>query len=103
MVMPKDEIRSEMEEAWNTYLNALEQSLDKIAADIEQVSQVADQCTNEWCQATEHFLDDIANALFTISEPRWSNRSDSDRIKKLRRRVHDLYADYREVFRSISA
>ena len=103
MGMPKDELRSEMEEAWNTYLDALEQSLEKIAADIEQVSQVADQCTNEWCEATEHFLDDIANALFTISEPRWSDPSDSDRIKKLRRRVHDLYADYLEVFRSISA
>lgn len=102
MPMPKDDIQSEMNSAWNTYLNALDKSLNSIAADIEQTSQMTDQCTSEWCEATEHYLDDIANALFSISEPRWSDPSDSQRIKHLKRKVHDLYADYRQVYRSAS-
>ena len=103
MAMPKDEIRSEIEAAWKTYMDALEKALQKIEVDIEETSQMADICTSEWCEATEHFLDDIANALFSISEPRWADRTDSERIKKLKRRVHDLYADYREVYRNVSA
>jgi hypothetical protein len=103
MAMPKNELRSDMESAWNTYLNALEKSLQTIEGDIAQASEMAEVCTSEWCSAIEHYLDDIANALFSISEPRWADRSSSDRIKKLRRRVHELYADYREVYRSVSA
>jgi hypothetical protein len=103
MSMPRDEIRSEMEAAWKTYLNGLEASLDKVEADIKQTSQMADQCTGEWCEATQHFLDDIANMLFAISEPRWSDPEDAQRIRKLKRRIYDLYADYREVYRSVSA
>ena len=96
MSIPKDEIRSEMEQAWKTYLEALEKSLTKIAADITQTAEMADQCTSEWCAATQHYLDDIANALFSISEPRWSSPQVSQRIKDLKHRVHDLYADYRD-------
>ncbi|MCJ8499005.1 hypothetical protein [Desulfatitalea alkaliphila] len=100
MSMPKDELRTEMETAWNTYLDSLEKSLEKVAADIQQTSEMADQCTDEWCQATQHYLDDIGNALFSISEPRWADVETANRIKALKRRVYDLYADYRNVYRS---
>jgi len=58
-------------------------------------------CTDEWCEATEHVIDELSNALFSISEPRWSNQEDSLRIKQLKRRVHDLYADYRNVYSQV--
>ena len=102
MSIPKDEIRSEMEAAWNNYLNALTTSIDKLGTDITETAEMADQCTREWCTATEHYLDDITNAVFSISEPRWSDPEISTKIQKLRRRVHDLYADYRQVYRTIS-
>lgn len=60
---------------------------------------MADTCAREWCEATEHYIDDINNALFSISEPRWAGKEDSEKIKALKRRVHDLYADCREVYR----
>jgi hypothetical protein len=97
MSMPKDELQSEYVTAWQTYLDSLEKALDQLDADITEAAEMADTCTSEWCQATEHVIDDLSNALFSISEPRWSNAEDSQRIKKLKRRVHDLYADYRQV------
>lgn len=103
MTIPKDEIRSEMEAAWNTYLDALEKSLALLAADIDQTAEMTDQCTSEWCTATQHYLDEIANALFSISEPRWSGPDEAQRIKKLKQKVHDLYADYRNVYRTVNA
>ena len=103
MTIPKDEIRSEMDNAWNIYMNALENSLEKLGQDIDQTTHMADQCTSEWCEATQHYLDDIANALFSISEPRWSEPDMTQRIKQLKHRVHDLYADYRQVYRTANA
>jgi capsid protein len=97
MPMPKDELQKEYTEAWRTYVHSLEQAVQKLEADIKEASQMADACTSEWCQATEHVVDDLSNALFSISEPRWAEKEDSDKIKRLKRRVHDLYADYRNA------
>ena len=97
MSMPKDEIQKDYVEAWRTYLKSLEQALDKLEADIQEASQMADQCTSEWCEATQHVIDELSNALFSISEPRWSDPEDTAKIKQLKRRVYDLYADYRSV------
>jgi hypothetical protein len=102
MSMPKDEAMAETVEAWRTYLKALENSLKILDAQIKEASKMAGVCTDEWCTATEHYIDDLANALFSIHEPHWSNKEDSEKIKKLRRRVHDLYADYRQVYKKVA-
>ncbi len=56
-----------------------------------------DVCTSEWCEATEHVIDDLSNSLFSISEPRWASEEEGQKLKQLKRRVHDLYAKYRET------
>lgn len=102
MSMPKDEIYKEMTEAWETYMNSLESSLEKLEKDITEASEMAGVCTNEWCESTEHVIDELANSLFSISEPRWSDEKYTKRIKDLKRRVYDLYADYRTVYQNVS-
>ena len=97
MPMPRDEIQKEMTEAWNTYLQALEKSLEMLDRDITEAREMGKVCTSEWCEATEHVIDELANALYSISEPRWSDPEDSKKIK-LKRRVYDLYVNYRGVF-----
>jgi hypothetical protein len=98
MPMPKDEIQSEMVSAWQTYIDALEKSLDMLDKDITEARDMAHVCTDEWCEATEHVIDELSNALFSISEPRWSSPEDSKKIKRLKRRVYDLYVNYRGVY-----
>ena len=100
MSMPKDNIYSEMNKAWETYLAALENSLDKLEKDIEEAKKIAGVCTNEWCEAIEHVIDDLNNALFSISEPRWSDVDHSKRIKTLKRRIYDIYVNYKGVYAS---
>jgi hypothetical protein len=100
MSMPRDTIYSEMNKAWETYLEALENSLDSLEKDIEEAKKMAGVCTNEWCEAIEHVIDDLNNALFSISEPRWSDIDHSKRIKTLKRRVYDIYVNYKGVYAS---
>jgi len=102
MGMPKDEIQADIVQAWRTYLEALEKSIVLLETDIKESSEMADTCTSEWCEATQHYIDDINNALFSISEPRWAEKEDSTKIKKLKRRVYDLYADYRAVAQKVA-
>ena len=100
MSMPRDNMYSEMNEAWGTYLTALEKSIDMLEKDIEEAKKLAGVCTNEWCEAIEHVIDDLNNALFSISEPRWSDIDYSKRIKTLKRRIYDIYVNYRGVYAS---
>jgi hypothetical protein len=102
MTMPKEEHQKDLIQAWGTYLDALEKSLQTLEMEIKEAEQMAGVCTDEWCAATQHYIDDIANALFSIHEPRWSDEADSNRIKKLKRRLHDLYADYRAVYQKVA-
>ena len=102
MSMPKDEIQTEMVSAWKTYVEALEKSLDMLDKDITEAHDMASVCTSEWCEATEHDIDELSNALFSISEPRWSSPEDSKKIKRLKRRVYDLYVNYRGVYEKVA-
>ncbi|MFP4308560.1 MAG: hypothetical protein ACLFRG_13440 [Desulfococcaceae bacterium] len=102
MPMPKDEMQKELLETWRTFVNSLEESLDKIEKDIEEAKEMAGVCTDEWCEATEHYIDDIANSLFSISEPRFASPEDSKKIKELKRRVYDLYANYKQAYQKAS-
>ena len=101
MVMPRDSFQVDIEknivEGWRVFVNNMEKSLDVLEQNIDEAAQMTDACTSEWCVATEHVIDEIANSLFSISEPRWSSEEDSKKIKELKRRVHDLYAKYKQT------
>jgi hypothetical protein len=98
MPMPKDELQKELVETWRTFMNSMEDALNKVEKDIEEAKGMAGVCTDEWCEATEHVIDDIANSLFSISEPRFASPEDSKKIKELKRRVYDLYANYKQAY-----
>ena len=95
MALIKEDMEKETLEAWRIYMAALEKSLNQLEKDIEEAAEMADTCTEEWCTATEHVIDELGNSLFSISEPRWSSDSDSKKIKALKRRLHDIYAKYK--------
>ncbi|MGD9371449.1 MAG: hypothetical protein PVF14_08525 [Desulfobacterales bacterium] len=100
MPMPKDGIQKEMSEAWDIYVKALEKSLVMIERDIEEAKEMAGVCTNEWCNATENVLYELCNALFSIREPRWSSKEETNRIKALKRRLYDIHVNFRGVYKN---
>lgn len=85
------------DESWKTYFEGLCRSLDQLEKDIEEASDMQQACTGEWCEATEHYLDELANALFTIHEPTFSSEAEKQKIKEYKRKVHDLYAKFKQT------
>jgi hypothetical protein len=69
MTMPKDEIQSQLNDAWMQNFDSLEKSVDRLENYIKQAKGTAGICTDEWCEVTEQIMDDLNNALFSISEP----------------------------------
>ncbi len=93
--------QSEMMESFamahRQFVNNLERSTHLLEADIKEAGEMGEICTDEWCLATEHTLDELTKMIYSISEPRWASDTDSLKIKNLRKSVHDLYAKYRMV------
>lgn len=83
--------------AHREFSSNLAYSLELLENDIREVAEMQQICTDEWCVATESVLDDLARMIYSISEPRWLTQEDSQKIKELRKRVHDLYAQYKKV------
>lgn len=81
------------------FMGNLGKSLAMLEKRVGEAAEWEHVCTNEWCQATEVMLDELAKAIYSISEPRWVTTEDSKKLKKLRLRVHDLYARYQGVTR----
>lgn len=81
--------------AHREFVTNLSASLDLLERDIKETAEMEQICTDEWCRATEGVLDDLAKMIYSISEPRWLDLEDSRKIKALRQRVHDLYAQYK--------
>ena len=99
MALPKDSFQASIQDQlvsdWRTFIDNMEKSLDSLEKGIDEAAQMSEVCTSEWCEATEHVIDELSNSLFSISEPRWSSEKDNKKLKALKRRVHDLYAKYK--------
>lgn len=95
MLSQKD-MESSMLRAHRQFITGLEETLDMLENDINEVSNIGDDCTDEWCKSREDFLDYLHKSIYAISEPRWADKEDSERIHELRDKIKDLYVHFKE-------
>lgn len=81
------------------FMKNLEKSLALLEKNVGEAAELEKVCTDEWCRFTEELLDDLAKSVYSISEPRWVADKDSQKLKDLRSRIHDIYAKYRGIKR----
>lgn len=79
------------------FVNGLEKSISILENDIHEAEGMDITCTDEWCKATENFIDELHKDIYAISEPRWADAEDSARISRLRKRVKELYVHYKSA------
>lgn len=83
--------------AHREFMASLGRSLELLDKDIDEAALMENQCTGEWCNATESVIDELAKSVYSISEPRWASSEDSKHITDLRHKVHELYAKYKTI------
>jgi len=86
-------------ESHREFMDNLDKSLSLLEKNVGDAADLEKVCTDEWCRFTEDLLDDLAKAVYSISEPRWVTDQDSKKLRELRQRVHDIYATYKKVKR----
>lgn len=102
MSMPKDEVQTQLNNAWMQHFNAVEKSVELVENHLKEAKGMAKVCTDEWCVSTEKLIDDLNNALYSLSEPRDADPELSLKIKELRRRIYDLYVNYKGIYENLS-
>ncbi|MFO7913811.1 MAG: hypothetical protein R6V15_16780 [Desulfotignum sp.] len=100
--MPKDEVQTQLNNAWMQHFNAVKNSVDLVENYLKEAKGMAEVCTDEWCISTEKLIDDLNNALYSLSEPRDADPELSLEIKELRRRIYDLYVNYKGIYENLS-
>ncbi len=94
MLRQKD-MEDNMLVAHREFITGLEKSLDMLRDEVGEVESISGGCTDEWCRAREDFLDYLHKSIYAISEPRWADKEDSEKIHELRNRVKDLYVYFK--------
>ena len=84
-------------DAWKGYIDGLEKSLGLLDEKLTEAENMSSQVTGEWARAIEHVIDDLANYVFSIHEPREDPEQYSEKIKSLRKRIHDHYARFKAI------
>jgi hypothetical protein len=79
------------------FMTNLDTTIDIIDHDLKEAADLDAECTGEWCVAVESSIDELAKAIYSISEPRWLPKKDSQVIHAMRHRIHDLYARYKGI------
>jgi DNA-directed RNA polymerase subunit N (RpoN/RPB10) len=97
MKQPQSDIHDSIAAVWCEYIQGLEDALDQLEKDIKDASGMSQECTREWCTATEHTIDELAHSLFSIHEPKFASEKDTNKLKQLKRKVHDLYFQYKQT------
>ncbi len=88
--------------AHKNFMANLEKSLDILAQELKEAENMSSICNDEWCNATESYIDDMHKNLYAISEPRWLPKEDSQKLKELRTRIRDLYRQFAHIAKTKS-
>lgn len=90
MGVPQTDIADVKQKARADFMNIWE-------SELKQAKEMSTICNDEWCLATESFIDDMHKSLYSISEPRWLSTEDSKRLKDLRAKIRDLYREFAHI------
>lgn len=80
--------------AWESYLSTLEHALVQMEKSIEESVSVPAACTNEWCESVEEVIDELTDAIYAFSIPRWADAEQAARVKNLKKKARQVYAKY---------
>jgi len=87
---------SQVESAWNDYLDALQQVLNNLETEVE-AAESKSYCTEDWCRATEKILEDFFHLIFSLHVPSFIQEHESEKLYNLKKKVQRLYTRFRSA------
>jgi hypothetical protein len=90
-------VKETLDDAWRTYLDNLDKALGVIEQQVREAKEVRDICTDEWCEATEHAIEELNDQVTHIHEPWFTTKEDSQRIKAMKKRLREIFYEYKKT------
>jgi hypothetical protein len=94
------DLQCSLRDACSDFLSGLDNSLRLLDEKLSEAEELSIEVTGEWAAAIEHVIDDLSNFVFSISEPRNAPEEYSQKLKRLRHRLHDYYARFNAIKKS---
>jgi len=79
------------DDSWTEFSDSFHASVGRLGEMVNDVSEMRENCRDEWCDAAECLLGEATTAAFAVSEPHWALSEDSRKLKDLKKRIHDLH------------
>ena len=81
------------------YIEALEDAIKTLEDEIKEASEVEHAGHEEWEKSIEGYIDELHGIIFSLPEPRYGHNELHAKIANLRKRIKDLYADFKKMIK----
>ncbi len=79
------------------YIKTLEEALKRLEDEIKEASEVEHAGHPEWEKSIEGYIDELHGIIFSLPEPRYGHEELHGKIADLRKRIKDLYVDFKKM------
>ncbi len=83
--------------AQKEFIEQIEEAINRLEAEIKEASEVEHAGHEEWQRSIEGYIDELHRVIFSLAEPRYGSEEDHKKIAALRKKLRDLYADFKNM------
>ncbi len=83
--------------AQKEFINQIEEAINRLEAEMKEASEVESAGHPEWERSIGGYIDELHRVIFSLAEPRYGSEEDHKKIAALRKRLKDLYAEFKNM------
>ncbi len=81
------------------YIDAIEEAVKTLENEIKEAADVEEAGHPEWEKSIEGYIDELHTVIFSLPEPRYGHEELHKKIAELRKRIKDLYAEFKAMIK----
>lgn len=91
------ELQEKLVGAQKEFVDQIEEAVSRLEAEIKEASDVEQAGHAEWERSIGGYIDELCRVIFSMAEPRYGSEEAHKKIAALRKRLKDLYVDFRDM------
>ena len=91
------ELQEKLIGAQKEFIDQIEEAINRLENEIKEASEVEHSGRAEWERSIGGYIDELHRVIFSIAEPRYGSEKEHKKIAELRKKLKDLYADFKNM------
>jgi len=93
------ELQGTLVGAQKEFIHQLEEAINELEMQIKEADEVEHSGHTEWERSIGGYIDELHRVIFSLAEPRYGSEEDHQKIAALRKKLKDLYADFKSMIK----